>query len=69
MMQIILQEEFREAFVFTRILSPKQRGFSSSTAKIFATPYRAWLYISQLLLGITLLYEENIYETQKVYGH
>ena len=25
----------------------------------FATPYRAWLYISQLLLGITLLYEES----------
>ena len=25
----------------------------------FATPYRVWLYISQLLLEITLLYEEN----------
>jgi hypothetical protein len=30
-----LQGEIREAFVCTRILSQKQRGFSSTTAKIF----------------------------------
>ncbi|MCI7498590.1 MAG: hypothetical protein SOT68_03155, partial [Oscillospiraceae bacterium] len=47
--------------VARRIFSPQNVETPFATLipfQHFATPYRAWLYISQLLLGITLLYEE-----------
>lgn len=53
----------KEVFqVARRIFSPQNVETPFATLipfQHFATPYRAWLYISQLLLGITLLYEDT----------